>query len=288
MTVEITSLEQLHEIELELLLEVQRVCRLRGIAWYLHGGAMLGAVRHGAAIPWDDDLDISMTRESFERFKDEALDDLDSRFALEMPEENADFFDFVPRIIDTSYTYAVQRANADEFEAALDHPAADIFVFEAACDGLRDGLQSFLLTCNYAQALGHRPGLDRTQFSGVARLASYVLPAIGRRRSMERIIAGRERLASWGRRHPNGSMYRIVDDLPTYMHCRYRCAWYEGERLIDYAGFQMPIPSQAEDELTEVYGPDWNELPPTEQRHPTHADLPYVAATDAGLEAGRA
>lgn len=54
---------------LTVLLEIDRVCRQNDIDYSLHGGTLLGAVRNHHFIPWDDDADISMTRENFEKFK---------------------------------------------------------------------------------------------------------------------------------------------------------------------------------------------------------------------------
>lgn len=54
---------------LEVMKFIDRVCRANGIVYYIMGGTALGAVRHGGFIPWDDDLDVFMTPEEFERFK---------------------------------------------------------------------------------------------------------------------------------------------------------------------------------------------------------------------------
>ena len=50
------------------LLAVDSVCRQHGLRYYIYDGTMLGAVRHGGFIPWDDDLDIAMPREDYEVF----------------------------------------------------------------------------------------------------------------------------------------------------------------------------------------------------------------------------
>ena len=53
---------------LEMLDDVSALCREQGIPWMMGGGSALGAVRHHGFIPWDDDIDINMSRAAFERF----------------------------------------------------------------------------------------------------------------------------------------------------------------------------------------------------------------------------
>ena len=76
-------LRGLQLVELEILLEVDRVCRENGIEYFLDGGTAVGAVRHGGFIPWDDDVDIGMTRENYEKFLEIAPEKLKNDYFLQ-------------------------------------------------------------------------------------------------------------------------------------------------------------------------------------------------------------
>ena len=75
------ELRRLQLTELEMLAEVDRICRKNGIPYSLDAGTLLGAVRHKGFIPWDDDLDVMLLHKDYERFYEACKKDLDtSRF----------------------------------------------------------------------------------------------------------------------------------------------------------------------------------------------------------------
>lgn len=78
------DLRKMQLIELEMLLELDRICRKHNIIYFLSAGTVLGAVRHKGFIPWDDDLDTRMSRSEFEKFCKVCETELDtSRFFLQ-------------------------------------------------------------------------------------------------------------------------------------------------------------------------------------------------------------
>jgi lipopolysaccharide cholinephosphotransferase len=62
------ALEKLHLIEKEILDKFKEICQKHNLTYFITGGTMLGAVRHKGFIPWDDDVDVGMPREDYEKF----------------------------------------------------------------------------------------------------------------------------------------------------------------------------------------------------------------------------
>lgn len=63
-------MNEIQEKCLGVLIEIDRVCKMAGIEYFIYSGTLLGAVRHGGFIPWDDDIDIVMMREQYDKFAD--------------------------------------------------------------------------------------------------------------------------------------------------------------------------------------------------------------------------
>lgn len=85
---------------LDILIEVDKICRKYGIDYWMDAGTLLGAVRHGGFIPWDDDLDICIMKSDYKKFKKAMLEELPDRFAYQDWTTDKHHFEMSPRIRD--------------------------------------------------------------------------------------------------------------------------------------------------------------------------------------------
>ena len=83
MIIEGDNLKRLQGKLLELLKEVDRICRKNGIEYTLEGGTLLGSIRHGGFIPWDDDADVIFMRDEYKKFYEACKTDLDPKYFLQ-------------------------------------------------------------------------------------------------------------------------------------------------------------------------------------------------------------
>lgn len=85
---------------LEILIEVDRICRKHHINYWLSSGTLIGAVRHGGFIPWDDDLDIEMLRKDYLKLMKILPAELPDWLALQNSETDPNYFFFYAKIRD--------------------------------------------------------------------------------------------------------------------------------------------------------------------------------------------
>lgn len=127
-------LVELRKVQIEILNEIERICKKNNINLFLIGGTLLGAVRHKGFIPWDDDLDIAMTRDDFEKFRTIIKEQLDEKY----------FFDYYDTDKDYYLPFAKVRKNNTTFDEEasqkLDNHKGifvDIFVYDFVDDSIK-------------------------------------------------------------------------------------------------------------------------------------------------------
>ena len=90
--------DELKSLQLEIAKNIKNVCEENNIEYFMVGGTLLGAVRHKGFIPWDDDIDLGMTTENFEKFLEVAPKCLDNRFFLQTSATDSFYFNSFAKV----------------------------------------------------------------------------------------------------------------------------------------------------------------------------------------------
>ena len=75
--------KEIWAIELDMLYKFMNICNKHNLRWWVDGGTLLGTVRHKGFIPWDDDIDVFMMREDYDKFVDIAKTEITGNYFLQ-------------------------------------------------------------------------------------------------------------------------------------------------------------------------------------------------------------
>ena len=161
------DLTRVHEANLKLLKEIDRICRKYKIKYMIDSGTLLGAVRHQGFIPWDDDADVIFTRPNYEKFLKVAGRELPEGMTLLRPEDirgGKVFYDFTTRIIYDNSRVHEDNEQMQFYEGKLNHIWVDLFIIDRLPES-RFGafFAKFLQKVVYGMAIAHRDRLFQVQ-----------------------------------------------------------------------------------------------------------------------------
>lgn len=266
------GLLHVQEANLKILKELDRICEKYRIAYVLDAGTLLGAVRHGGFIPWDDDADVVMTRNGWEAFKKVAARELPEGMTLLMPDQFAGgsrFYDFVPRIL---YEYSRRREPGEEdayYEGKLNHLWVDIFILDRLPDNPAAAKALILRhKALYLLAMGHRWKLDMKKYHGALKIPVMGGSTAGKAVSMKQLFRCQDRLAKSANKKKTAYWYYSNYD-PGFIDIRLKDSWVTERTRIHFEDTSFSIPAAYDEVLKCIYG-DYMTLPPKEERAPSH------------------
>lgn len=253
-------LNAVHDVSYRLLCSIEDFCKKKDIHYFLHGGTLLGAVRHKDFIPWDDDVDIVMPRASFEKFLRCAGEGLPQGLMLDLPSKRSHYVDFIPRIVDVKHP--VNMGDKQYYVAA------DIFTADPVSK--HPGLHLFTLKLIIGLAIGHREEKDYSRFRTLPeKIGGRILPFIGSLIPLNKLVRLYERVQ---KKEYDGPILFLSNDQPApkiwgnmykkEMYDRYATREWIRDR-------DFPAPFDPDYCLKIMYG-DYMKLPPKEKRVPEH------------------
>lgn len=269
------ALKKLKETELNALLAIASTCRKANIPWWLDSGTCLGAVRHQGFIPWDDDIDIGMLREDYDRFIRVAPEVLPSGYTLHTSRNTKGFAPLFAKVFVEDTLFETRETK----EAGL---CQGIFVDVFPYDNLhldanqrKRQIQS-ASRAQYLSYLYHAKSITVPHKGALGKVESVGCRFV--HNSLRMFMRSPEKLQDqfdncalapdsldasnelitlvW----PSMDAIRLDDIVPT--------------KLASFEGHQLPVPGNVESYLEKMYG-DWRQVPAAEDRH-THLPLKLV------------
>lgn len=239
----------------DLLIKIDEICTKENILWFLEGGTELGAIREGNFIAWDDDVDIKVLREDYDKFKKAMKQYLPSNYKIVEPEDiSPAFYDYVTRIINIDTPLGDDTKKDDYYKNYTNRFCIDVFVFDKAPDnGLLQKLYKFKFQFIYGMLMSKRYSIDYSDYSFFSGLKVRFCVLLGKLYKTDTL------LKTWHRemtkysnrktsyRFPSNSM--ILRGLNFYDE-----ACYEKAIRFKIRDYEFPVPVGYDSELTLHYG----------------------------------
>lgn len=267
------KLEKVQQILLGYLLETDRICRKHNIKYFLAGGTLLGAIRHHGFIPWDDDADVMMLREDYDKFQKVVQQELPANIFLQLPEtEKGNYNPFTKLRINntmfaTEFTGHFMDMHNGIFFDVLSHDRTGNHKWSQKLHLMATMLTRSVVFNKWGNTDVKGGGKHPVICKMVSRAKDFIpMP-----------------FALWAQ---NCSLEFFKNRKTEYLYDgmgrnlkrgAFPAEWLEEAVYVDFEGYQFPVPKEYDKYLTYLYG-DYMQMIPVSQRRTSHS----IVLTDLG------
>ncbi len=259
------EVKELQSYTLEILLQLDAFCKEHEIRYYLAEGTLLGAIRHQGFIPWDDDVDIMMPRESYDKFVQLGMKGIfPEGLALDCYENNPKHWVLAAKVQMKRQTKFVQEKT---YGLTKYHgPYVDVFPLDYVPSAmsrkqLRQGRETRLL---------RRLLFMKTKYSPITKgkLHRYAMKAAMPFMTTKMLHKRLDKvLRRFETRDENGCLKqrKYLAGLTSYYPCTketFPTSFYGEPRYVPFMGHMLPVPCEAEYMLKTIYGRYYDTIPP--------------------------
>ena len=276
---EYLTLRQLQEVSFELLRDFDAFCESHGIEYVLCGGSMLGAARHKGFIPWDDDVDVMLLREEYEKLlalKPE-VQQLGQRDLLSARDRT--FARDFARFVRTDYG-KVEEGTRDD-----DCPYVGIDIF--AIDYLPESDEEFAAQVRdrnkYRQLLLTCASPFNTGSTFAKRWVRNILRPFANAYGKYRIAEAAEAVCMRYNQGPRKDIGIVCGEYGTRE--RWPLSSFHPVQRIPFEDALMPAPADYDTYLSAIYGRNYMEVPPKDKQRPSHIRAYRISDEAAGVPA---
>lgn len=266
-----TDHEILRRVQLEqlgMLIEFDRICKENNLSYQLFAGTLLGAIRHNGFIPWDDDIDVAMLRDDYEKFINICNDNLSPDYFLQNYKTDPYYFRQFSRIRKNNTKYV-----QDLYKNLEIHHGIFIDVFPL--DGFVPGSIFEVIRVNIIKIMYY---LNRGRNNTVSDKASFIKKAVGKLFMVTNLIINKPtfdelktKIIKINSKKNTKYITHLTNAIDSY---GYKSFLIKKENFMNVIEWEFeknkfPVPYTFHKYLTNIYG-DYMKLPPKEQRKPHH------------------
>lgn len=260
---------KIHAVNYGLLDALDRVCQKHGIRYYLFYGGLLGAVRYGDFIPWDDDVDVVMTLEECRKLY-AVRQELGEPYMFVWPEDYGDqSYDMVPRINDTSLRIVAEDSPTAKFykKDYRNYASLDIFLLGGVPDGSHELFHKVRLAFWYGVLDTYRDPNRVGKKGGLMALAQAVLHVVGHFTDAQTVR--RHYWREFEKYPPSQTAsFAVMNDILPEMKQKFTWDQFEPAAALEMKGHTYTVPCRYREILKICYGENYMTPPPEAERRP--------------------
>ena len=262
-----------------LLKEFDRVCDKYGLKYYFICGSLIGIIRHKGFIPWDDDIDLAMTRDDYNKLREltkEEWKDLNYE-VLHYDSLGQDvFWDFMPRVIDLEGNYPIKvfdKAHGKinpKYEGKI---FLDIYPMDNASDN--DKKHNFIISlmrCVYLLCMGHRSILNYSDYSRLPKwkvLFIKVTNFIGAHIPFKFLINLYEKLSQYAKKEKCQNYFMSSCSI-LCIERKFNKNYFGTSKRLPFEDIECSVPANYDDLLHSMGYKNYLTFPPLSIRKPSH------------------
>jgi len=261
-------MNELQKKLLDLVLEIDKICKENDIIYYLDGGSAIGAIRHNGFIPWDDDIDIVFTRENWNKFSKVCSTQLPENRKIASLQNNPHYSMVYARYCDITTTNILITSLLDVFESGV---FIDMFILDPIPNGHENRIRYLEILKGYCEYLN----------------PYYLDTVVGANDWYDFFCnmaekQGKDAVDQWMENNcfnipEKGKEYYLFRcDIAQYL---YKVKDFGIPRYVNFEGEMLPVPCNVEDYLRTHYGFSWYEIPKKDDQSGHNVvinlDVPY-------------
>lgn len=251
------TLREIQLNSLKILKKIKEICEKENITYFLGYGTLLGAIRHQGFIPWDDDIDIMMPREDYEKFIEYCI----------INEKELEYFSLKHYLTSKEYIYPIARFCDTRYEIQYENTkdyGLGLFVDIYPLDGIDLNDKRFIQQLQWRQKLIDLCGTTKYIFPKlkIKNLIKYPLFLISRLLKINKLL---QELDKFSKKYNYKNMKNIECTVWTSKYHRISKEAFEKMKICKFEDDYFNIPEGYDEILREYYG-NYMELPSVENQ----------------------